>query len=75
MLQLRFEPRNRVNYFKCSEPIFFHCVLCSKVAYKEENSENYATSSEKKTNQTNTMYWVHFERVSINQNQLKNRSH
>lgn len=24
-----------------------------------------------KTNQTNTMYWVHFEKVSINQNQLK----
>lgn len=47
-------------------------VFCvQRLLIRKKTARTMPRLLKKKTNQTNTMYWVHFERVSINQNQLK----
>lgn len=47
-------------------------VFCvQRLLIRKKTARTMPRLLKKKTNQTNTMYWMHFERVSINQNQLK----
>lgn len=47
-------------------------VFCvQRLLIRKKTARTMPRLLKKNTNQTNTMYWVHFKRVSINQNQLK----
>ena len=47
-------------------------VFCvQRLLIRKKTARTMPRLLKEKTNQTNTMYWVHFEKVSINQNQLK----